>query len=174
MTRSSAGASLQFPRGARAVLALAAAAALIACATKPAPAPETATLVVVTQEQLASDAAAQPGPARLEALGPATAGAKGFRVDQLTLPPGAVSPAHHHGDQETGVYIVRGHALTRWGVQLEHETPAGPGDYIFIPPHLPHQETNASDTEPLTAVVIRSGPEPVMVPVALEASCHDE
>jgi uncharacterized RmlC-like cupin family protein len=51
----------------------------------------------------------------------------------------------------------------RWGEQLEYVAEAGPGDFIYVPPYVPHQEINASDTEPLSCVLCRSGQEPVVV-----------
>ena len=51
----------------------------------------------------------------------------------------------------------------RWGDKLEFVAEAGPGDFIYVPPYVPHQEINASDTEPLSCVLCRSGQEPVVV-----------
>jgi uncharacterized RmlC-like cupin family protein len=50
----------------------------------------------------------------------------------------------------------------RWGDKLEYVAEAAPGDFIFVPPYVPHQEINAAD-EPLECVVVRSGQEPVVV-----------
>jgi len=51
----------------------------------------------------------------------------------------------------------------RWGEQLEFVAEAGPGDFIYVPPYVPHQEINASDDESLSCVLVRSGQEPVVV-----------
>ena len=51
----------------------------------------------------------------------------------------------------------------RWGDHLEFVDEAGPGDFIYVPPYVPHQEINAKHDEPVEAVVVRSGPEPVVV-----------
>jgi uncharacterized RmlC-like cupin family protein len=51
----------------------------------------------------------------------------------------------------------------RWGERLEFVAEAGPGDFIFVPPYVPHQEINASDDQPLSCVLVRSGQEPVVV-----------
>jgi uncharacterized RmlC-like cupin family protein len=51
----------------------------------------------------------------------------------------------------------------KWGDRLEFTAEAGPGDFIFIPPYVPHQEINASDVEPLSCVLCRSGQETVVV-----------
>ena len=60
------------------------------------------------------------------------------------------------------IYVVKGRARMRWGDKLEYVAEAGPGDFIFVPPYVPHQEINAKD-EPLECVVVRSGHEPVVV-----------
>jgi uncharacterized RmlC-like cupin family protein len=51
----------------------------------------------------------------------------------------------------------------RWGERLEFTAEAGPGDFIFVPPYVPHQEINASPGDPLECVLVRSGQEPVVV-----------
>jgi uncharacterized RmlC-like cupin family protein len=58
---------------------------------------------------------------------------------------------------------VCGVLISSWGDQLEFIAEAGPGDFIYVPPYVPHQEINASDTEPLSCVLCRSGQEPVVV-----------
>jgi len=63
--------------------------------------------------------------------------------------------AHHHGPVERVVYVVRGRAPVRWGERLEFMAEAGPGDFIYVPPFVPHQEINASDDK-LSCVVVRS------------------
>src|SRR5947207_3292440 len=64
---------------------------------------------------------------------------------------------------ESVIYVVSGKARMRWGDKLEFVAEAGPGDFIYVPPYVPHQEINASDTEPLSCVLCRSGQEPVVV-----------
>jgi uncharacterized RmlC-like cupin family protein len=80
-----------------------------------------------------------------------------------TVQPGAATGAHHHGDQETILYVVEGTARYRWGDHLEHAVEAGPGDFVFIPAHTVHQEINASADDPTVWVVTRSDPDPIVV-----------
>jgi uncharacterized RmlC-like cupin family protein len=80
-----------------------------------------------------------------------------------TVLPGAATGAHHHGDQETILYVVEGTARYRWGDRLEHVVEAGPGDFVFIPAHTVHQEINASTECPTVWVVTRSDPDPIVV-----------
>ncbi|GAV34397.1 Cupin domain protein [Roseomonas sp. TAS13] len=77
--------------------------------------------------------------------------------------PGHPTGPHHHGALESIIYVVRGHALMRWGSRLEFITEAKAGDFMLVPPYLPHQELNASDTEDLHCVLVRSGTEEVIV-----------
>lgn len=71
--------------------------------------------------------------------------------------------AHHHGQLESIIYVVRGRARMRWGECLEFTDEAGPGDFIFVPPYVPHQEINASADAPLECVLVRSDQEAVVV-----------
>ena len=51
----------------------------------------------------------------------------------------------------------------RWGDHLEFTAEAGPGDLIYVPPYVPHQEINGSADETLECVLVRSGQEPIVV-----------
>jgi uncharacterized RmlC-like cupin family protein len=79
------------------------------------------------------------------------------------IEPGASTGPHHHGALESIIYVVRGHAVMRWGNRLEYITKAGPGDFMLVPPFVPHQEMNASATEELHCVLVRSATEEVVV-----------
>jgi uncharacterized RmlC-like cupin family protein len=57
----------------------------------------------------------------------------------------------------------------RWGEKLEFVAEAGPGDFIFVPPYVPHQEINANRNEPLACVVVRSDQEPIVVNLEIVA-----
>jgi uncharacterized RmlC-like cupin family protein len=77
--------------------------------------------------------------------------------------PGARTGIHHHGAQETIVYVLAGEALVRFGERGEGEAWVQAGDFLHVPAWLPHQEINPSTTEPFRWVVVRSSPEPVVV-----------
>lgn len=104
-----------------------------------------------------------PGMTRAAAITYARAGAQKLWAGTVVVDPNVRSGPHHHGELETVLYIVRGHARFRWGDRLEFATEAGPGDFIYVPPYVPHQEINARPDEPVEAVVVRSGQEPVVV-----------
>ena len=104
-----------------------------------------------------------PGMTREAAIDAARAGAEKLWAGTVTVGPDARTGAHHHGALESVIYVVAGRARMRWGEQLEFVAEAGPGDFIYVSPYVPHQELNASDAEPLSCVVVRSGQEPVVV-----------
>jgi len=110
-----------------------------------------------------------PGMTRAAAITHARAGASKLWAGTVVVEPDAKTGAHHHGELETVLYIVKGRARFRWGDQLEYFAEAGPGDFIFVPPFVPHQEMNASPNEPVEAVVVRSGQEPIVVNLQIES-----
>ena len=77
--------------------------------------------------------------------------------------PGTASSVHHHGPQETVVYVLSGRSKVRWGPRLEHDVDLESGDFAFIPPYMPHQEINPSPDQPTQWVVVRNGGEAVVV-----------
>jgi uncharacterized RmlC-like cupin family protein len=117
---------------------------------------------VVRGDELDSNTPQTPGMHRAAAITRARAGAEKLWAGAVTIHPKAKTGAHHHGALESVIYVVKGRARMRWGERLEFTAEAGPGDFIYVPPYVPHQEINAAD-EPLECVVIRSGQEPVVV-----------
>jgi uncharacterized RmlC-like cupin family protein len=103
------------------------------------------------------------GMTRAAAITHARTGASKLWAGTVVVEPNAKTGAHHHGEVETVLYIVRGRARMRWGEKLEFMEEAGPGDFIYVPPFVPHQEINAKRDEPVEAVIVRSGQEPVVV-----------
>jgi uncharacterized RmlC-like cupin family protein len=99
---------------------------------------------------------------RAAAITHARTGAEKLWAGTVTIHPTAKTGAHHHGALESVIYVVKGHARMRWGNRLEYTAEAGPGDFIYIPPYVPHQEINAGDA-PLECVLVRSGMDPVVV-----------
>ena len=104
-----------------------------------------------------------PGMNRAAAITYARAGAQKLWAGTVTIHPNAKTGAHHHGEVESVIYVVKGKARMRWGERLEFMAEAGPGDFIYVPPFVPHQEINANPSEPLECVLVRSGQEPVVV-----------
>src|ERR1700736_4196777 len=114
------------------------------------------------------------GMDRAAAITHATAGAEKLWAGTVRIQPDAKTGAHHHGDLESIIYVVSGRARMRWGGQLEFTAEAGPGDFIFVPPFVPHQEINASAGEPLECVVVRSGQDPIVVNLDIPIAAHPE
>lgn len=110
-----------------------------------------------------------PGMLRAAAITHARTGAEKLWAGTVRIDPDAKTGAHHHGDLESVIYVVRGRARMRWGERLEFVAEAGPGDFIFVPPYVPHQEINASESEPLECVLVRSGQEPIVVNLPIAA-----
>src|SRR5690242_12871041 len=118
---------------------------------------------IVRAGQLDTNTPQTPGMTRAAAITYAAAGAQKLWAGTVVVQPNAKTGAHHHGELETVLYIVSGRARFRWGEQLEFADEAGPGDFIFVPPFVPHQEINARHDQPVEAVVVRSGQEPIVV-----------
>jgi uncharacterized RmlC-like cupin family protein len=118
---------------------------------------------VVRAGELDSNTPQTPGMSRAAAITHARTGATKLWAGTVVVDPAARTSAHHHGELETVLYIVKGHARFRWGDHLEYSEDAYPGDFIFIPPYVPHQEMNADPNDPVEAVVVRSGQEPIVI-----------
>jgi uncharacterized RmlC-like cupin family protein len=124
---------------------------------------------IVRSGELDGNTAQTPGMTRAAAITHARTGAEKLWAGTVVVHPDARTGPHHHGELETVLYIVRGRARFRWGAQLEFVEEAGPGDFIYVPPFVPHQELNASRDEPVEAVVVRSGQEPIVVNLNIES-----
>ena len=118
---------------------------------------------IIPGDQLDFNTPQTEGMTRAAAINHARTGANKLWAGTVNIHPDAKTGAHHHGSLESIIYVVRGRARMRWGEQLEYVAEAGPGDFIFVPPFVPHQEINASPDEPLFCVVVRSDQEPIVV-----------
>ena len=87
-----------------------------------------------------------------------TAGARGISMNRVVIPPGGAAEPHYHRDYETAIYVVQGRVETRYGPSLEHALVSEAGDFMFIPPGVPHQPRNLSDTETAIGIVARNDP----------------
>ena len=123
---------------------------------------------VIPGGQLDPNTAQTPGMDRKAAINFARVGAQKIWAGTVTIHPNAKTGAHHHGALESVIYVVKGRARMRWGAALEFVAEAGPGDFIYVPPYVPHQEINASRDEPLECVLVRSDGEAVAVNLDIE------
>jgi uncharacterized RmlC-like cupin family protein len=118
---------------------------------------------IIRTDQLDPNTPQTPGMDRAAAITHARTGANKLWAGTVTVHANAKTGAHHHGELESVIYVVSGRARMRWGERLEYFADAGPGDFIYVPPFVPHQEINANRDEPLSCVIVRSGQEPVVV-----------
>lgn len=86
----------------------------------------------------------------------ATAGATGLSMHMVVIPPGARADPHMHEGYETAIYVLEGRVETRYGDDLRQSVISEVGDFLFIPPGIPHEAVNLSDTEPARAIVARN------------------
>ena len=124
---------------------------------------------VVRSDQLDANTAQTPGMDRKAAINFARVGAQKLWAGTVHIHANAKTGAHHHGALESVIFVVKGRARMRWGEQLEFTAEAGPGDFIYVPPYVPHQEINASENETLQCVLVRSDGEAVAVNLDIEA-----
>src|ERR1700689_4054140 len=99
----------------------------------------------------------------------ARTGAYKLWAGTLTVQPNAKTAPHRPGQLKTVLRVIRGRTRMQWEDHLEFSGEAGPGDFIYVPPYVPHQEINALPDEPCEAVVVRSGQDPVVVNLDLES-----
>jgi uncharacterized RmlC-like cupin family protein len=123
---------------------------------------------VIPADSLDANTAQTPGMNRAAAINFARVGAQKIWAGTVHIHAGAKTGAHHHGPLESVIYVIRGRARMRWGDELQFVAEAGPGDFIYVPPFVPHQEINASDDETLECVLVRSDNEAVVVNLDIE------
>ena len=123
---------------------------------------------VIPGNQLDPNVPSTAGMDRKAAINFARVGAQKLWAGTVTIRPDAKTGAHHHGHLESIIYVVKGKARMRWGEQLQFTAEAGPGDFIFVPPYVPHQEINASRDEVLECVLVRSDGEAVAINLDIE------
>ena len=112
------------------------------------------------------DTAQSEGMQRFAALSGRSVGAEKLWMGETHVEPHTASGNHHHGESETAIYVRSGHPEFVFddGVQ-EVRIATEPGDYIFVPPYLPHREENPDPTTPAEIVIARSTQEAIVVNV---------
>ncbi|MBS4727578.1 cupin domain-containing protein [Mycobacterium sp. SM1] len=120
----------------------------------------------VKASEIDSDTAQSDGMRRFAALSGRSVGARKLWMGETHVAPNTVSANHHHGDSETAIYVRSGHPefVFHDGTD-EVRISARPGDYIFVPPYLPHREENPDPTMPAEVVIARSTQEAIVVNV---------
>tara|TARA_Y100001936_G_scaffold200815_1_gene202812 strand:- start:58 stop:456 length:399 start_codon:yes stop_codon:yes gene_type:complete len=87
-----------------------------------------------------------------------TAGSKKLSMNMVVIPPGGSPKAHYHKDFETAIYLLKGRVETRFGKNLKESIINEEGDFVYIPPGVPHKPINLSETEAALAIVSRNDP----------------
>lgn len=121
----------------------------------------------ITPALLSGRTAQTGGMRRLEAVSGATVGSDRLWMGQTLVAPSTRSGDHHHGASETGIYVVSGRPEFVFLDEAEGEIRlrTGPGDYIYVPPWVPHREENPDPREEAVVVIARTTQEAVVVNV---------
>lgn len=118
---------------------------------------------VVRPHEFDANTPQTPGMQRVAAISSELAGSVGIWAGVTIVAPNTASGRHHHGEIETVIYVVSGRGKIRWGDNMEFEEDVEPGDFIYVPPFVPHQEINASPDIPSQWVIVRNSQEPIVV-----------
>lgn len=115
---------------------------------------------------LSADTAQTSGMRRVEAISGKTVGSSALWMGETHVSPAASSDNHHHGESETAIYVVAGHPVFVFfdeatGAEKRLET--GPGDYVYVPPWVPHREENPDPDSEAVVVIARTTQEAIVV-----------
>lgn len=88
-----------------------------------------------------------------------TANTSGLSMHLVVIPPGAIASPHYHQHFETAIYVLEGEVETRYGQHLENVSINQTGDFLYIPPGVPHTAKNLSATQSARAIVARNDPD---------------
>ena len=125
--------------------------------------PDTRPITVVRASEQSEEPSQTPGSLRLSAISPEHGLTSSMWAGTFVVEPSARTGIHHHGKQDTVVYVLDGESLVCWGDSGQHSATVGVGDFLHIPAWLPHQEINPSATHAFRWLVVRSTSEPIVV-----------
>lgn len=118
----------------------------------------------VPRRDVSASTSQSEGMQRFAAISGATTGAAKIWMGESRMAPSSASAIHHHGDSETGIYVVSGHpTFVFFDDGGEQRVEASPGDYVFVPAFVAHQELNTSSDEAALVVLARSSQEAIVV-----------
>ena len=123
----------------------------------------------VRADELDGDTAQSGGMRRFAAVSGSRVGSERMWMGQTHVAPATASADHHHGASETAIYVVSGHPEFVFleggpdGGPSEVRLRTGPGDYVFVPPFVPHREENPDPEQEAVVVIARSTQEAVVV-----------
>ena len=115
-------------------------------------------------DELSEDTAQTPGMRRYEAISGKRHGSRKLWMGKAVVAPGMISGDHHHGEAETGIYVVSGDPVFVFLERgVERRIEASSGDYVYVPPYVPHREENPSPDEEAVVVLARTTQEGIVV-----------
>ncbi|CAO5154000.1 Cupin 2 conserved barrel domain protein [Frankia sp. AiPs1] len=122
----------------------------------------------VAPTALIGDTTQTTGMRRREAISGKTVGARNLWMGQTHVPAATSSANHHHGASETAIYVVAGNpAFVFLDVDgdepVETRIETAPGDYVFVPPYVPHREENPDPSVEAVVVIARTTQEAIVV-----------
>jgi len=118
----------------------------------------------IVRDALSADTIQTPGMRRLEAISGRTVGSEKLWMGETHVAPDTASGDHHHGEAETAIYVVSGHPVFVFADgEREVRIETGPGEYVFVPPYVPHREENPAGDEEAVVVIARSTQEGIVV-----------
>jgi uncharacterized RmlC-like cupin family protein len=120
---------------------------------------------VIRPHERDSGTAQTPGMKREAGISDRLTGSNGLWMGTAVNEPGQSSGAHHHGQNESGIYILRGRVRFRWGPKLEHVIETEPGDFVFVPPYEVHLEENMDGEAEAELLLARNSQEQIVVNV---------
>jgi uncharacterized RmlC-like cupin family protein len=121
------------------------------------------TVRVIKPHQFDANTPQTPGMQRVAAVSRELAGSQGIWAGVTVVAPAVSSGVHHHGELETVIYVVSGRGRIRWGDRMQFAEDVEPGDFIYVPPFVPHQEINPSPDTPSQWVIVRNAQDPIVV-----------
>jgi uncharacterized RmlC-like cupin family protein len=121
------------------------------------------TISVVHPTGLSAETQQTSGSLRMSAIAAMNGILSSLWAGIFVVEPSGKTGIHHHGEQDTVVYVLEGDATVRWGDLGEHSATVGTGDFLHVPSWLPHQELNPSQEHPFRWVVVRSTSEPIVI-----------
>jgi uncharacterized protein (TIGR03086 family) len=125
-------------------------------------------LRVIRGDQLSPDTAQTAGMRRAAAVSGAVVGAQSLWMGRTTVAPASTTGNHHHGESETAIYVVSGNPVFVFrdpGSAEEVRLETAPGDFVWVPPYVPHREENPSSDTEAVVVIARSTQEAIVVSV---------
>ncbi|MBS1805046.1 MAG: cupin domain-containing protein [Acidobacteria bacterium] len=118
---------------------------------------------VIRPDQVSAGTSQTSGSQRQAAISKQTGVSSSMWGGTFLVKPGAQTGIHHHGSQETIVYVLEGESIVQWGDKGEHSVTVRTGDFLHVPPGLIHREINPSKQIPFRWIVVRSSSEPIVV-----------